>query len=308
MIKAPGPIGLNDPLSLRKTEGQLTQASIIANGKQNISNSEITKPYTTVQANNVSVTTTTSNVVNTAGDTTTIYTTPGNVYVSAIDQNIRNITNYNGSSGYSGFSGFSGAAGTLLPNQTGQGGNYLYTDGTDPTWVPVTQAAAFKPQVFQFTYEDIFTDGSPTSPVTADELYISPTTYVEIDSPSTSLIFFDPGTYSVNIQGQLLDQADDSLWYTFKTSYGPKLITDTSMGVVNLQDYFEHFTSTDIRDNPFVINGPSFNDTFIVQTAPNQLLDIQLWVYSFYAEGEQAIGKTVVTITRLSDDAGPWGP
>ncbi len=160
------------------------------------------------------------------------------------------------------------------------------------------------PQVFTFTYEDIFTLGSPTSPVTADVLYVVPETYVELDM--TSLLFFDPGTYSVNIQGQLLDQANDNLWYTFNTSYGPKLNTSASMSVVNLQNYSEHFTTTDIRDRPFDVNGPSFNDTFIVQTGADQLLDIQLWVYSFYAEGEQASGKTVVTVTRLSDDAGPW--
>ena len=194
--------------------------------------------------------------------------------------------------------------GGSLPDQSGNAGKYLYTDGTDATWVEATYAAAFKPQVFTFTYAGIDLIGIPTSPITADELYVSTMTYAELDG--TSVYFFDPGTYRVDIQAQFLNDGDNQEWFTFRTSYGPNLVTDTSMSVVGLFNYLEHFTHTDTRDTPFDLNGPSFNDTFIIQTAAEQLLDIQLWVYSFHAEGELATADAVVTITRLSDDAGPW--
>lgn len=166
---------------------------------------------------------------------------------------------------------------------------------------PVTGGASV-PQVFTFTYEDIDLIAVQTNPIGADTLYAAPQTYVELDG--TDLLIFDPGTYRIDIQGQLLSQDDISLWFSFNTSYGPYLAIDASVSIVNSPNYIEHYTNS--SNSPWDNNGPSFNDTFIVQSGTEQLITIQLWAYSTFAEGERASGTATVTITRLSDDAGPW--
>lgn len=205
----------------------------------------------------------------------------------------------------------SGGGGSGLPDQTGQGGNYLYTDGTDPLWVPATYAAAFKPQVYQFEYFDLDFSGDGFTPANASSVFIANQTYTDLDEDYPGQIFiYDAGTYRIDIQASLVDQANYSDWFNFRTSYGPLLVLDSSTSVSNGINYLSHYYEPEInlRDsNPnFARNGPSFNDTFIIQCAADQLLDVQIWTWSFTAEGESAEAQAVVTITRLSDDAGPW--
>jgi peptidoglycan hydrolase-like protein with peptidoglycan-binding domain len=199
--------------------------------------------------------------------------------------------------------GASGGGGSSLPDQTGNEGRFLETDGTNAYWNAIPTITPL-PQVFYATYIDVTTDGIATTANTIDEVYVPRTDYVGIDG--TQIMFYNKGTYSVAIQGQMLQQANDNVWFNVSSSYGPFVILDVSMSVVGDVNYFEHYTYTDVRSKPFDVNGPSFNDTFIVQTAQDMVMDVALWAYSFYLEGEFAMGKATIIVTKISDNAGPW--
>ena len=88
-LNKPQPVGLTDPNTLRKTEAQLAQAAIIANGKSTISDGEAIFVNTTVRATAGGVALTTSAANNQPGDIVTVYNSQGNTFVSAIDQTIQ---------------------------------------------------------------------------------------------------------------------------------------------------------------------------------------------------------------------------
>ncbi len=110
--------GLSDPAILRKTEAQLAQAALIANGKPTVSGSELILPSTTVRTTSNAVITTTS-ANNDPGDTVTVYTAPqGGVYVSSIDQTIRQTVVNNPIAGVTSIV----AGGNVSISSTGAGG------------------------------------------------------------------------------------------------------------------------------------------------------------------------------------------
>ena len=87
-INKPQQVGLSDPTTLRRTEAQLAQAAVIANGKSTISDGEAIFVGTTAKATAGGVTLTTS-ANNQPSDIVTVYSSQGNTYVSAIDQTIK---------------------------------------------------------------------------------------------------------------------------------------------------------------------------------------------------------------------------
>jgi hypothetical protein len=87
-LRTPESVGLGDPNVLRKTESQLAQASVIANGKSTVSNGEAIFVGTTLKVNPDNVTLTTS-ANNQPADIVTVYGSRGTTYVSAIDQTVR---------------------------------------------------------------------------------------------------------------------------------------------------------------------------------------------------------------------------
>jgi hypothetical protein len=87
-INKPQQVGLSDPNTLRRTEAQLAQAAIIANGKSTVSDGEAIFVSTTAKATAGGVTLTTS-ANNQPSDIVTVYSSQGNTYVSAIDQTIK---------------------------------------------------------------------------------------------------------------------------------------------------------------------------------------------------------------------------
>ena len=81
-------VGLGDPSVLRRTESQLAQSAIIANGKSTVSNGEAIFVGTTLRVNTSNVTLTTS-ANNQPADVVTVYSSQGTTYVSAIDQTVK---------------------------------------------------------------------------------------------------------------------------------------------------------------------------------------------------------------------------
>ena len=81
-------VGLGDPSVLRRTESQLAQSAIIANGKSTVSNGEAIFVGTTLSVNTNNVTLTTS-ANNQPADIVTVYSSQGTTYVSAIDQTVK---------------------------------------------------------------------------------------------------------------------------------------------------------------------------------------------------------------------------
>jgi hypothetical protein len=94
--RKPSVIGPTDPDVARTLQANLKQASIIANGRPTVSQSELILPATTIRTSPTSVTLNTS-ANNQPSDTVTVYPSSGNVYVSSIDQTIQqNIVNQTG--------------------------------------------------------------------------------------------------------------------------------------------------------------------------------------------------------------------
>ena len=93
IISKPKPVGLSDPSVLRKTQQNLAQAAELAKGKPTLTNNgqELILPSTTVAVSNSTVSATTS-ANNQPSDTVTVYSTPGNIFVSSIDQTVRSTT------------------------------------------------------------------------------------------------------------------------------------------------------------------------------------------------------------------------
>lgn len=146
--RTPSVIGPTDPDVARKLQANLKQASIIANGRPTVSNSELILPSTTARATANSLTLTTS-ANNQPSDTVTVYPSSGNVYVSTIDQTIQQtVVNQTGV-----YSIIAGNNVTITSTGVGGTGNVtINSSGTEPTPPDPTANGTFStlPDFLQF--------------------------------------------------------------------------------------------------------------------------------------------------------------
>lgn len=185
-----------------------------------------------------------------------------------------------------------------------------YCVGTD-TWRTLGGGAAPSPsvaQTFYFQYNQIDVGFDSRYPFSASQVYTPAVANVTLTTTGLrQLTFATGGTYRIDIQGQVFNEDNVAQWFTFNTMFGVNLELDIEQSVVGGNVSLQHYHNGQSQpDATFDASGPTFNDTYILQTAADKELYILMYVYAEEPMAPYvAEGKITVVITKLSDDAGP---